>query len=645
MSSLADLPWLTAPPADFVEQCRALVADAGRAGLGAQAARLAVHALDGRQARRLGRAIGRIAEAGGDLAPLAPLRLVVLSNKTFDFIGDHLPAAAARHGVALDLILPPFDQAMQQALDPASQTRRAGPDAILLALDHDWYGLGAGALDDPRIALLDAMARLGDLLSALQENTAATLYLSTAATPPMSLFGSLDARAPGSPRALIEALNVAIVRMAEERGALLMDTRALAEQVGTERWFDPVQHFAYKLPFASAYGAIYADWVGRLAGAARGRARKCLVLDLDNTLWGGVVGDDGLAGLVLGPGSARGESFLAVQNMALALKARGVILAVSSKNDDAVARGAFEQHPEMALKPADIAVFQANWRDKPSNLEAIAESLNIGLDAMVLLDDNPAERAQVRAALPTVAVPELPADPAWFPWTLMSAGYFEAVGFSAEDRLRAAAYAGDAHRAEVKATARDLGDYLTSLDMRLTAGPFDPAGRTRIAQLINKTNQFNLTTRRYSEGDVAAFEADPAAITLQIRLADRFGDLGMIGVVIVRVREASDGVSEATVDSWLMSCRVLGRQVEEAMLALLLERAAAAGATRIAAQYRPTPKNGMVRNLLDRLGFALVAEDEAGVRHYVLAVGGAAEAALPMRIERAAEGASRPRPP
>lgn len=595
-----------------------------------------MHALDARQARRLGRAISQIAKRGGDLAPLSPFRLVVLCNKTFDVIGDHLPAAAARHGIALELVLPPFDQAMQEALDPASQTNRAGADAILLALDHEWYGLKSAVLDDPGAVLTDAMAQLGDLSGALQMNTAATLYLSTVAAPPTSLFGSLDVRTPGSPRALIEALNAAIVQLAEERGALLLDTRALAEQVGTERWFDPVQNFAYKLPFASAYGAIYADWIGRLAGAARGKARKCLVLDLDNTLWGGVVGDDGVEGLVLGPGSARGEAFLAVQNMALELKSRGIILAVSSKNDDAVARGAFGSHPEMALNLSDIAVFQANWEDKPANLEAIAKSLNIGLDALVLLDDNPAERAQVRAALPSVAVPELPADPAWFPWTLMSAGYFEAVGFSAEDRLRAGAYATDARRAEVRASARDLGDYLISLEMRLTAGPFDPAGRTRIAQLINKTNQFNLTTRRYSEGQVAALEADPAAISLQVRLADRFGDLGMIGVVIARVGEVEDGVREAAVDSWLMSCRVLGRKVEEAMLALLVERAAAVGVVRITAKYRPTTKNGMVRELLDRLGFTLASEDAAGARDYVLGVAAwTPRLALPMRIDRA----------
>jgi FkbH-like protein len=349
-----------------------------------------------------------------------------------------------------------------------------------------------------------------------------------------------------------------------------------------------------------------------------------------------VVGDDGVEGLILGPGSARGEAFLAVQTLALDLRARGVVLAVSSKNDDAVARAAFTTHPEMALRLDDVAVFQANWSDKASNLEAIAKTLNIGVDALVLLDDNPAERAQVRASLPAVAIPELPDDPAWYPWMLSAAGYFEAVGFSDEDRLRAAAYASDARRAEVMASVRDLGDYLTSLEMRLTAAPFDAAGRARISQLINKTNQFNVTTHRYSETQVAEFESDPEVITLQIRLADRFGDLGMIGVVIGRLTTADDGVREVDIDSWLMSCRVLGRKVEEAKLNLLAQAALAAGAGRITATYVPTAKNGMVRDLFDRLGLTLSAENAQGVRRYSLSLEDWSPSTLPHVLTGAA---------
>ena len=631
MPTIADLPWLGAAPADLAEQCAALLAGEGGAP-GATLQWLASHALDARQARRLERTLTRLRQADADVSPLSGLRLVALSNTTFEFTADHLTAAAIRHGVALEVVLPPFDQVMQQALDPQSETARAAPDAILLALDHRWYGLARPALDDPGAAIDAAVQRLAGLLDALKANTPRSVILCTAPIPPTPLFGNLDALAPASPRAMVTALNAAIVAMAGDRGALLFDVADLAARVGADRWFEPARYFAFKRAFASEFDAVYADQLGRLLGAARGKARKCLVLDLDNTLWGGVVGDDGVEGLVLGPGSARGESFLAVQQLAVDLKSRGIILAVSSKNDDAVARAAFEGHPEMALALSDLAVFQANWLDKASNLEAIAKTLNIGVDSLVLLDDNPAERAQTRAALPMVAVPELPDDPAWFAWTLAAAGYFEAVSFSDDDRLRAAAYRADAERAQVQATARDLGDYLTSLDMRLTAGPFDPAGRARIAQLINKTNQFNLTTRRYTEAQVAVFEADSQTITLQIRLADRFGDLGMIGVVIARVGEAADGVREACVDTWLMSCRVLGRKVEEAMLALLVEQASRAGAERIAAEYRPTAKNGMVDDLLDRLGFERVGSDAHGDRTYRLPLADAPAHDLPHQL-------------
>jgi FkbH-like protein len=627
--SISNLPWLPKPPADFADRCRQVDPAGDEVGLTLQS--LAGFHLSSQNAMSLTRTLGRCRSAAVDLAPLSALRMVVLSNSTFDFIADALPSAAARHGVALQVVLTGFDQAMQEALDPFSQTARAGADAILLALDHRWYGLDRPSLDDAAASSASAIDRLDAVLDGLARGTRAAPILSTVAVPAAPLFGSLDVRTPGTSRVLIETLNQAIVRLAAERGALLLDTAALAERVGTDRWFDPVQHASFKLPFASEFDAAYADMVGRLLGAVRGKSRKCLVLDLDNTLWGGVVGDEGVEGLVLGPGSARGESFLAIQRLALDFKARGVILAVSSKNDDSIARAAFETHPEMALKLSDLAVFQANWQDKPSNLEAIAKTLKIGLDALVLVDDNSAERAQVRAALPTVAVPELPEDPAWYPWFLCSAGYFEAIAFSDEDRLRAQSYAADARRADVVARSRDLGDYLSALEMTLTLGPFDPAGRPRIAQLINKTNQFNLTTRRYTEAEVAAIEADGEAFTLQVRLEDRFGDLGMISVIICRPLEGDRRAWE--IDTWLMSCRVLGRRVEEAVFAELNAEASRRGIERIVGIYRPTAKNGMAADHFPKLGFTRFDGGEGETR-FLVETKGHNVVELPFKIVR-----------
>ena len=283
----------------------------------------------------------------------------------------------------------------------------------------------------------------------------------------------------------------------------------------------------------------------------------------------------------------------------------------------------------MLLKEADIAVFQANWSDKPSNLGSIARTLEIGLDALVLLDDNGAERAMVRRALPMVAVPELPGEPALYAETLLTAGYFEAVSFSDEDRSRADSYAANAQRAEVMSRSRDLGDYLSSLEMRIEHRPFSAGNRARIAQLINKSNQFNLTTRRYTETQIAGLEScGRAKFTLQTRLADRYGDLGMIGVIIAQ--DAPDrGDATWEIDTWLMSCRVLGRKVEQAMLANLVATARDAGIQTIVGRYIPTAKNAIVADHYNKLGFESVAETVGGVREYRLMVESFQPSSLP----------------
>ena len=278
------------------------------------------------------------------------------------------------------------------------------------------------------------------------------------------------------------------------------------------------------------------------------------------------------------------------------------MLAVSSKNTDEVAREPFEQHPEMLLKLDHIAVFQANWNDKATNIQAIAEELSLGLDAMVFLDDNPAERGLVRKLLPQVAVPELPEEAAYYARTLAAAGYFEAVAFATEDLKRADFYQDNAKRADLQKQVGGVDAYLASLSMTITFQPFDATGRARIVQLINKSNQYNLTTRRYTDPEVAAAENDPDVFTLQVRLADIFGDNGMISVVICRPGEA--GVWD--IDTWLMSCRVLGRKVEHMVLREILEHARAAGVHKLRGAYRPTDRNNLVIDHYAKLGFTKV---------------------------------------
>jgi FkbH-like protein len=624
-SSIADLAWLVAAPDDFSSRCRAALEGEGEIGHRLQ--QLATFRLSSAQALSFSRAITKARGAGRDLSPLTPTKLAITSNATMDFVADHLPAAAARHGVALEVVLADFDVVMQEALDPRSTINTAGADLVLLAVDYRWLGLSAFVPADAEAKLQAAIERLLGAARLFKANSGATPILPLLATPASPLFGSFDRLEPGTLAFQIDLINRAILDFAREEGAYVLDVAAIASSVGSAHWFDPVGWNAQKQPFAAVFNPLYADRLGSLLGAIRGKARKCLVLDLDNTLWGGAIGDEGVAGIVLGAGSAAGEAFLETQRIALTLQQRGVILAVASKNDDAVARQMFREHPDMLLGEKHIAVFQANWTDKASNLEAIANTLSIGLDALVLLDDNPAERAQLRAALPVVAVPELPSDPAHFGQIVISAGYFEAVSFSADDAIRGASYTENARRAEVMARSRDLGAYLNSLGMEFTLGPFNASNRARVTQLINKTNQFNLRTRRLTEKDVEAMQADPAVLTLQARLGDTFGDMGLISVVTCKIEGAG-----ATVTDWLMSCRVLGRRVEEATYDALVMALSARGVEHLAASYSPTAKNSMVREHFDRLGMALVREDPDGSRHYEMAIVAHQRPDLPMKM-------------
>jgi len=615
-----DLPWLLAAPDDFRIQVRALAEPESAA----QVRRLALYRLDLNQTHSLGRALSAVVARDR----IKTTRLGVLSNGTVDLMLPAFAVSALRHGVWLEPLASAFDQAAQQALDPASDINRARCDFVLLALDHRGLSLSPAPGDPERArALVDqALQHVEAMRRGLRSASGCTVIVQTLPQVPSALFGSFERGVPGTTQWMIDRFNTELRTSVAGSSDLLLDTAALAEAVGLTRWHDPVQWALGKFPCAHDVVPLYADWLGRLIGAARGKSRKCLVLDLDNTIWGGVIGDDGLGGIVLGNGSPAGEAFLSVQQAALALRARGVVLAVSSKNDDEVARGPFRQHPEMLLKESHIAVFQANWRDKAANLKAIAETLNIGIDSLVLLDDNPAERAQVRGALPEVAVPELPEDPAFFAQTLLAAGYFESIAFTAEDRQRADQYQANAARAELLGAATDLDSYLRSLDMKAIVGRFDSVARARITQLINKTNQFNLTTRRYTESQVTALENASEGLTLQIRLIDKFGDNGIVAIVIC----TPDG-ADWVIETWLMSCRVLNRRLEETTLNCIMAAAKSAGVRSVIGLYLPTERNDMVREHYPKLGFERFGDAEGGTR-WRLDVGSYAAPCVPIEI-------------
>jgi FkbH-like protein len=627
--SLESLCWLPEPPADFAPRCRSIL---GVSDLGRQIRELASYRLDENQLNRLAHVMEKARRKELERAPLIPFRLGILSNSTTDLLVPALVASAARYGFDLECAVAGYGQAVQAALEPGSEIRTSKPDAVLIALDYRAYPLISqpGNIASAEMALEAAVGQLEAIRAAVHSGGSAICIVQNLAAPVEAVFGSLDKLLPGALRCSVENLNSRITASIAGTRDILFDVAGLASMVGLANWHSPAQWNLAKLPFSSVYTPLYAEHLVRTIAALRGKSRRCLVLDLDNTIWGGVIGDDGLEGIQLAQGDATGEAYLNLQRYVLTLRERGVVLAVSSKNQDSVARRPFREHPEMLLRENHIAVFQANWNDKASNIKAIAEELSLGLESLVLLDDNPVERAFVRRLLPQVAVPELPDDPAFYVRTLSAAGYFESVGFSDEDLKRADFYQDNARRVALQNQFANLDSYLESLDMVITFQPFDEIGRARIAQLINKSNQFNLTTRRYTEAEVAAMEGDPDTFTLQVRLTDRFGDNGMISVVICR----KSGRDAWEIDTWLMSCRVLSRRVEDAVLQEVLAAAESVGIRKLIGKYIPTERNQIVEHHYPRLGFVESSRQPDGTTIWELEVASAPVDTLPMDVQR-----------
>jgi FkbH-like protein len=517
--------------------------------------------------------------------------------------------AGLRHRLLIDVYACAYGQYRQDILDPTSSLYRFKPQLVLLSISGREALAGvplsatAAAVDAKVEQVVDDLAFLW---RKVHEGLNATVIQQTILDVSEPLFGSYDRMVPGSPARVIARINDALAEAAAKHGALVLDIARAAAREGIDAWFDRGRWLQGKLEIAPQAAVMYGELVARLIAAQRGLSKKCLVLDLDNTVWGGVIGDDGLEGIVLGEGSAVGEAHLALQRYAKQLNERGIILAVCSKNDLAIAESAFREHPEMVLKRADIAAFVANWDDKAENLKAIAGKLNIGIDSLVFVDDNPVERARIRESLPMVAVPELPDDVAYYVPRVADAGYFEAITFTADDRQRAEQYAANAERDALLGSSQSMEEFLRGLKMEVAFGPFTPVNLARVSQLINKTNQFNTTTRRYSAEEVANQAAAPDALTLQFRLLDRYGDNGIVSAMILRPDAKERDVLE--IDNWVMSCRVFGRELEFEAMNIAVVAARHRGARGLRADYIPTRKNGVISELYPRLGFDRVDE-------------------------------------
>jgi FkbH-like protein len=543
------------------------------------------------------------------------LRLALIGSATLQQLEPGIRVAGLRHKLRFELRTGGYGLYRQEVLLPTSFLHSFAPNIVLLSLSaSDVLGNIPLTATEPEAeaALSSSISDLRHIWRSIRTSIKASVIQQTFVDRSLPIFGSFDRMAAAAPSRLVGRLNDLVAQAAKEDGVPLLDIAAQAQRDGIDVWFDVRRWLQAKQEIRPEAAAQYGELFARIVSAQQGRSRKCLVCDLDNTLWGGVIGDDGLEGIVLGSGTAKGEAHLMLQSYALQLKQRGIVLAVCSKNDPSIAERAFQEHPEMLLKRSDITSFVANWDDKAENLLKIASQLNIGVDSLVFIDDNPIERARIREALPMVAVPELPDDPAGYAVTLADAGYFEAVNFTQEDRERAELYARDAERSEALSVSTSIDDFLGGLGMSVVYGPFSELGR--VTQLINKTNQFNTTTRRYTAEEVAAAANSADFITVQFRLIDRYGDNGIVSAILLAPTSQA-GTLE--IEAWVMSCRVFSRELEYEIMNAVVEAARQKAARTITAGYIRTPKNTIISDLYRKLGFSPAnagGNDDLGTR-------------------------------
>ena len=546
---------------------------------------------------------------------LPSLRISVLRNITVEGVEPYLRYLAHRAGFSAHVRFGTYDAILQDATG-------AGPAGFLdattsLVLVYFWLPAFAPALSQNRAGHKDGevaeeIARVkaysAACLRGIRSRTSAPILWHGIEMPAYPSLGIFDDQASDGQAAIAQDLNGFLTAQVREAGnAYLVDLTRCVLRVGFHRFFDWRYWHLGRAPFSREGLCEIAQEAFKYVRALTGKVRKCLVLDCDGVLWGGIVGEDGMEGITIGP-SGSGAAHLEFQQEVLNLFHRGVILALCSRNNPSDVLHVLREHPDMLLREEHFASILVNWRDKASNIEAIAAELNIGLDSLVFVDDSEFEVEMVRSLLPEVEVLHLPAARASENRALLAAcGLFDNLSLSEEDRRRGEMYRAEVKRQEHRAQATDLESYLTSLEMKVWIGPVDAQTADRVAQLTQRTNQFNLTTRRYSESEIRSFFASEDYHVLLVRVSDRFGDYGIVGTAILAHRGR-----QVEIDSFLLSCRVLGRQVEDVLLEACIRVARKLGASSILGRYARTKKNAQVRDFYAQGGFACLEASEEG---------------------------------
>ncbi len=534
------------------------------------------------------------------------MKVFFCRNATLEPLMPTLEKAAATEDWTLKTELSGYSDFEAQALNPASTMARFEPDLVWVWLEvnhlHEafWYEFSSFSREDVEQIEATLAERVEGFLNQLGERYSVPVVVQNFAPPAYPALGLAENHSEHGQWAVIRRLNHRLKTLCAGRPSFyLFDFERFCSRAGLDGRINPKHWYLSNLALSASYFPAYAaEWV-RTVKAIKGKRRKCLALDLDNTLWQGIIGEDGLTGIRLG-GAYPGNAFQDFQKAILNLYYQGVLMAVCSKNNERDAWEVFDKHPEMVLKRDHLAAYRINWIDKVTNLRDLAAELNIGLDSFVFLDDNPKEREWVKSQLPEVLVPDFPAEPFQLPGFLLSLDAFDTFRFSEEDRKRTQYYAQQQKRTSVQKQAASLDDYLRSLDLTLEIDFQNAANRGRLAQLTQKTNQFNILTRRYTEGEMDAFLAQNGQIVCG-RVKDRFGDNGII--ILCMLKQEND---TAEFENFLMSCRVIGLTVEQAFFAWIAGHLEKKGIRRVEGRFLPTAKNGLASDFYERMGFSLV---------------------------------------
>ena len=542
-----------------------------------------------------------------DQLKLTSHRCAILRSFTLEPIVPILKACAFQWGVDLALQVGEFNAYAQELLDSASNLYAFQPDTVILAVQSRDI-VPEAAENSSHAEMVDrTTSQFESWVRAFRENTAANLIIQTLECPALASQGVYDSQLEKNEAWAIQQINCNLRKLAaDHRGIYILDYDALVARHGREQWGDERRWLTVRLPISAANLVHMArEWMKFLAPLA-GKEAKCVAVDLDNTLWGGIIGEDGMAGIQVGP-EYPGAAYQALQRALRDLSRRGILLAACSKNNPQDALEVLRDHPGMLLRPEDFAALRINWSDKAENLREIGAELNIGLDSIAFLDDNPVERQHVREALPEVMVVELPADPMQYARAVRDCPVFERLALSAEDRQRGHYYIAERQRAALEQSAATREDFYRSLAQEAEIAQVNALTLARVAQLTQKTNQFNLTTRRYTEQQIAELAKRPGWRVLSIQVRDRYADNGLVGVAITHDREEA-----CEIDTFLLSCRVIGRTVETALLAALSEEARARGAKRLEGWFLPTRKNAPAKDFYRNHGFQPLSETPAG---------------------------------